>query len=389
MEGYLFTPKPYYGSVKIKRGQIETIRKSREPKKIKSLILPGFITTHIHTIQTHARNTAENKTLLAWLRDDIWPFESRLTKQKAYASSLDGMKECLSNGITTILDMASTRHTDSVFEAANDIGIRAFIGKALMDHGPKNLVERSPIEEVFHLLDTWHGRTNGRLQVTLCPRFALSCSKNLLKTVGELSSKLSLLHHTHASESEGETAWIRKKYKVTNIGLLEKLQCLNDRTILAHTIHITQADLKLIKKRKTSISHCPTSNLKLGSGLADIQNMKGINVTLGVDGAACNNRLDPFFEMRLAHLLSRHLHGMKGVSAKNIFEMATLKGAKALKSGHALGSLEPGKQADLVVVKVPDRISFNPKFPYESLLHSITSSDVEFVYVSGQKVYSA
>jgi len=156
--------------------------------------LPGFVSTHIHTVQTHARNTAENRELLDWLKKVIWPFEASLDKRSAYASAFDGMQESLSKGITCILDMATTHHTNSVFRAAEDSGIRASIGKALMDIGPRSLVEKNPLDEVADLLENWHGHDGGRLQVTLCPRFALSCSRELLVEVGRLSRELKLLH---------------------------------------------------------------------------------------------------------------------------------------------------------------------------------------------------
>ncbi|MBN8554612.1 MAG: amidohydrolase family protein [Deltaproteobacteria bacterium] len=384
-EGYIFTPKPFYGTLSSKKDRIASIKAIRRPKKITKLILPGFISTHIHTIQTHARNTAENMELLEWLSKVIWPFEAKLTKKTAYYSALCGMDESLSKGITSILDMATARHTDSVFEAARNCGIRAFIGKALMDQGPKNLIEPHPLEEIFDHLDKWHQKENGRLQVTLCPRFVLSCSEKLLRSVGELSKKYRLLHHTHASENKAECEWIEKRYKKSNIEILEKFGCLNEWTTIAHGVHFSDRDIALLRKRKVSISHCPTSNLKLASGLADLKRLASLNLSLGVDGAPCNNLLDPFFEMRLTHLLNRYLHGLYGFSAERVFKMATMGGAKALHQEKEIGSLEIGKKADFLVIQVPDFVQFNPDFPYESLIHSITSADIHSVFVDGHQ----
>lgn len=386
MEGFIFAPKPFYGRIHVKKGLIKSLSPRKTPKRISRLIVPGFISTHVHSIQTHARNFAENRELLDWLKDVIWPFEAALNKKTAYESAADGMKECLQFGITAILDMATTRHTSSVFEAARDTGIRAFIGKALMDQGPKSLIDQNPLEEVFDLLEDWHGFDQGRLHTTLCPRFALSCSEKLLKQVGSISSELGLLHHTHASENKKECDWIHKNYRVSNIQFLDKMGCLNEHTVIAHGVHLSDKDRALLKKRKASISHCPTSNLKLASGIADMKALKGINISLGVDGAPCNNLLDPFFEMRLAHLLSRHLHGLKGLSARSIFDTATMGGARALHAEHEIGSLEARKQADYLVIQVPERVRFNSAQPYESLLHSITAHDIEAVFVRGKKV---
>jgi 5-methylthioadenosine/S-adenosylhomocysteine deaminase len=389
MNALIFAPRPFFGSMKVKRGRIESFSSRRLPKKIERLILPGFISTHIHTIQTHARNTAENLELLDWLQQVIWPFEARLTSREAYQSSLTGMKECLDFGITTILDMATTRHTSSVFEAARETGIRAFIGKALMDRGPRNLIDANPLEEVFDLLSHWHGAEGGRLQVTLCPRFALSCSEELLREVGRLTRELGLIHHTHASENLKECRWIEKNYGMSNVELLHKLGTLNEFSVIAHGVHLSARDIRILKDAKCTISHCPVSNLKLGSGIADLTKMSGVNLSLGVDGAACNNLLDPFAEMRFAHLLSRGLHSMKGISARQIFEMATIGGARALHASHSIGTLEVGKLADYLVVRVPERVHFNPDCPYESLLHSICARDVEATFVQGSNRLSA
>jgi len=385
-KAFLFAPKPFFGTLTESGGLIADLRHEKSPKKIERVIVPGFISTHVHTIQTHARNFAENMELLDWLKEVIWPFEAKLKPKTAYASAMTGMKECLRHGITTILDMATARHTDSVFEAARDSGIRAFIGKALMDRGPKSLIEKNPIEEVFDHLDRWHNHDKGRIQVSLCPRFVLSCSDSLLKQVGQMSRDFDLLNHTHASENHKECEWIEDHFGVSNIEYLHKVGNLTSHTVIAHGVHLSAKDLRLLKNSQVSISHCPTSNLKLASGIADLMRMDGINLSLGVDGAPCNNLLDPLFEMRLAHLLSRSLHGLNGKSAQEIFWMATMGGAKALHHERRMGSLEMGKEADYVVLRVPDSIHFNPQFAYESLIHSLTSANIESVYVRGRKI---
>lgn len=385
-KGFVFAPKPFYGELTERHGLIEKIRPERIPKKIERLILPGFVSTHVHTIQTNARNTAENMELLDWLRKVIWPFEAALTPRTAFASAHTGMKECLRHGITSILDMATTRHTNEVFRAAEETGIRAWIGKALMDVGPRNLVEKNPLPEVYDLIDRWHGAEAGRLNVTLCPRFVLSCSEDLLIKVGKISREMEIINHTHASENSAECAWIKKNLGASNVHYLDQKGNLSPWTVLAHGVHLSDSEVKAIKRRGTHISHCPTSNLKLASGIADIKRMESLSLSLGVDGAPCNNRLDPFFEMRLAHLLSRSLHGLKGRSARNIFEMATISGAKALHADKRIGSLEVSKEADLVVIKVPESIVFNPDYPYESLLHSLTAHDIERVFIRGRGV---
>ncbi len=389
LKGFLFCPKPFYGTITIQKGRIARLSADRPPKRISRLYIPGFVCTHLHSVQTHARNTAENLDLLDWLSRVIWPFEASLNPRTAYDSASAGMKECLQLGMTTILDMATSHHTNSVFEAARDSGIRAFIGKALMDQGPRKLVDLNPLDEVKSHLEHWHGFDKGRIQVTLAPRFVLSCSTALLRRVGEWSREKKLLIHTHASENKRECEWIHKHFGTSNIEVLHKLGNLGPRTILAHGVHLSKTDRHLLKKTHTRISHCPTSNLKLASGIADIRALDSRHLSLGVDGAACNNRLDPFFEMRLAHLLSRALHGLKGVSARHIFSMATLGGANALHHGNVFGSLQLNKDADLLEIEIPELVRFNERFPYESLLHSITAHDIRRVWIRGRAVHTA
>jgi cytosine/adenosine deaminase-related metal-dependent hydrolase len=388
VEGFIFSPRPFYGTLTERKGTIESLRSSRTPKAIKRLIVPGMISTHTHTIQTHARNTAENMELLDWLSKVIWPFEAKLNAKTAYASAHTGMRECLSHGITSILDMGTTRHTEKVFEAARDLGIRAWIGKALMDRGPRSLVEKNPLPEVYDLLDRWHGAQDDLLHVSLCPRFVLSCSDDLLKKVGQLSRELEIINHTHASENKRECEWIEKNLKASNISYLARQGNLSPWTVIAHGVHLSEKEVRLLKTSGAHLSHCPTSNLKLASGIADIKRLSHLNLSLGVDGAACNNLLDPFFEMRLAHLLSRGLHGLQGRSARDVFLMATLYGAKALHSEKRIGSLEVGKEADYIVMRVPELVQFNPLYPYESLIHSMTSANIEKVFVRGRCVFS-
>ncbi len=354
-------------------------------------VLPGFIQTHTHLCQTLLRNQAEGLTLLNWLKKKVWPYEASLTKEKMRLAARIGIVELLKGGTTTILDMGSVHHTDSIFDVCRRFGIRAFSGKAMMDEGkdvPEALKEKTDrcVEETWKLIEKWHGAENGRLQYALAPRFVLSCSQKLLKKVSDLSEKNKILIHTHASENEIESKIVKKKYGLSNIRYLHKIGLCGRRSIFAHCIWLDKKDIELLSSTQTSVSHCPTSNLKLASGIARVPEMidAGIRVTLGADGAPCNNNLDMFQEMRLAGLIQRVRYGVTALPSETILAMATIQGAAALGIEKEVGSIEVGKKADLIFVNQKTDHTQPIGSDYDTLVYSAKSSDVDTVMIDGR-----
>jgi cytosine/adenosine deaminase-related metal-dependent hydrolase len=358
------------------------------------LVLPGLVQTHVHLCQTLYRNRADDLDLLAWLKERIWPYEAALDPRALRASARLGIAELLRNGTTTLLDMGTVRHYDEVFLAAQEGGIRLVGGKCLMDDResvPANLLEssRDAIDESLALAKRWHGRE--RLLYALAPRFVLSCTEGVLRDVAALSAREGYLIHTHASEQAKECAYVRERRGDDNIAYLDRIGIGGPRACLAHCVHATPREIDLLAEKKTRVLHCPSSNLKLGSGIAPVPTFlaKGISVSLGCDGAPCNNLMDPWEEMRLAALLQKPLHGPVSMPALTAFELATIGGARALGLADRVGSLEPGKRADVIVLD-PRRLHAAPSAPdvYSQLVYATRSEQVETVLVDGAVLVS-
>ncbi|HEU5286944.1 MAG TPA: amidohydrolase family protein, partial [Candidatus Limnocylindria bacterium] len=325
-------------------------------------VMPGLVQPHVHLVQTLFRGLAEDLTLLDWLQRRVWPLETAHDEASVRAGVRLGLVELLTSGTTTILDMGTTKHGDAVAEELVRSGIRASFGQAMMDTGegvPAGLVEstRASLDASAALHKRWHRSANGRIRYAYAPRFALSCSRDLLEAVAALAKMNDLLVHTHSNEDPGERAAVERVTGRAPIAYLAETGIASERTVAAHGVHVDDAELAILAETRTAIAHCPTSNLKLAAGVADVARLRGARVTvgLGTDGAACNNRLDGFEEARLASLLARTLHGQGTLSAGDALVMATREGAKALHLDAEIGTLEVGKRADLVIID-PSRL---------------------------------
>src|SRR5436190_9562746 len=271
-------------------------------------LLPGFIQTHIHLCQTLFRGYADDMPLLEWLRRRVWPMEAAHTPATLRASARVAAAELLLSGTTTALTMETVHDTDVVFEALDEMGLRAVVGKCMMDSDqqvPARLQEktRASIDESVALRKRWDGKAGGRLHAAFAPRFAVSCSRELLEAVADLSARDRVIVHTHASENRDEVEVVRKlSGGLSNLEYLADTGLATPHLCTAHCVWVTDAEQAMLAERDVKVLHCPSSNLKLGSGLAPIAEMRarGISVSLGADGAACNNRLDLFDGMRLA-----------------------------------------------------------------------------------------
>lgn len=358
------------------------------------LVLPGFIQTHIHLCQTLFRGAADDLPLLAWLRERVWPLEAAHDEATLAAAARLAAAELQAGGTTSVLTMETVHGTDAVFEALVPTGLRAVVGKCLMDLGgeaPARLRQKARIalDESLALHARWNGAADGRLHAALAPRFAISCSKELLEATAALSAEHRLLVHTHASEQREEVAIIRERTGLDNIAYLASCGLATERLCAAHCVWATDAEQHLLAERAVKVLHCPGSNLKLGSGVAPVTEMRarGISVSLGADGAACNNTLDMFQEMRLAATLQAMRHGPGALSAREAVWMATREGARALGQADRIGSIEAGKLADLIVVRT-DGLHQRPEAdPYSTLVYASRSSDVRATIVNGRVVY--
>jgi 5-methylthioadenosine/S-adenosylhomocysteine deaminase len=355
-------------------------------------VLPGFIQTHIHLCQTLFRGYADDLPLMDWLRTRVWPMEAAHTPATLRAATRLATTELLCSGTTAILTMETVHDTDVVFETVAESGMRATIGKCMMDLDadvPARLQEHTnaSIDESLAIRKAWDGAEDGRLRAAFAPRFAVSCSRELLEAVASLSAQHQALVHTHASESRDEIAIVRKMSGgLTNMEYLARVRLASPYLCAAHCVWVDDREQQLLADHDIKVMHCPGSNLKLGSGVAPVADMlaRGITVSLGADGAACNNRLDMFEEMRLAAVLQAMRHQPGALPARDVISMATRAGAQTLGLDDLIGSLEPGKLADLIVVD-RDRPHLAPgPDPYSTLVYAARGSDVRTTIVDGQ-----
>ena len=355
-------------------------------------LLPGFIQTHVHLCQTLFRGSADDMPLLEWLRRRIWPMEAAHSPSTLAASARLAATELLLGGTTTVLTMETVHDTDVVFESLADSGLRATVGKCMMDSDdqvPARLQEQTQasIDESLSLRARWDGAANGRLRAAFAPRFAVSCSRTLLEAVAALSTEHRVLVHTHASESRDELEVVRRlSGGMSNLEYLADTNLATPLLCTAHCVWVNEREQALLAERDIKVMHCPGPNLKLGSGVAPVVEMRqrGVCVSLGADGAACNNRLDMFDEMRLAATLQAVRHAPGALTARDVLGMATREGARTLGLDDEIGSIEVGKRADLILIE-RDRPHLSPDSdPFSTIVYAARATDVRLTMVDGE-----
>jgi 5-methylthioadenosine/S-adenosylhomocysteine deaminase len=386
------------GAVSVRDGRIVSVGTEPTEKHDVTIdaegayLLPGFVQTHVHLCQTLFRGYADDMPLLDWLRRRVWPMEAAHTPATLRASARLAASELLLSGTTTVLTMETVHDTDVVFEALDEFGLRAVVGKCMMDSDqqvPRRLQEktRESIDESVALRKRWDGRAGGRLRAAFAPRFAVSCSRELLEAVADLSAKERVLVHTHASENREEVEVVRRiSGGLSNLEYLADTGLATPHLCTAHCVWVTETEQKMLAEREVKVMHCPGSNLKLGSGIAPVAEMRrrGICVSLGADGAACNNRLDMFDEMRLAATLQAVRESPGALTARDAVWMATREGARTLAMDREVGSIEPGKRADLILIDRAHPHQAPDPDPWSTLVYSTRGTDVSLTMVDGR-----
>ena len=358
-----------------------------------TMSLPGFIQTHVHLCQTLFRGYADDLALMDWLKQRIWPMEAAHTPASLAAAATLAASELLLGGTTTVLTMETVHDTDAVFEALEPTGLRAVVGKCMMDADsavPSRLLEQTAasIDESLALAARWHGRAKAGCvrhsrRDLRCPALA-NCSS----TWAALSAERGLLVHTHAAENRDEIALVRSRTGHPNVAYLDSVGLASPRLCLAHCVWVDEDEQRLLAEREVKVLHCPGSNLKLASGIAPVAAMRarGISVSLGADGAACNNQLDMFAEMRLAAGLQAIVKGPRALTAIDVLSMATREGARALGLDAEIGSIEVGRQADLIVVDRDRPHLATCPDPVSAIVYAARPSDVRTTIVAGEVI---
>lgn len=307
------------------------------------IVMPGCFNAHTHAAMTLMRGYAEGLPLREWL-EKIWELEARLDDEAVYWGTMLACVEMLKSGVTAFSDMYI--HMHAVAEAVGEAGMRAVLGYGMADRGDEERAKKE-LEIGVDFAEKWNGSFEGRITTMLTPHAPYTCSSEFLEKVGEISREKGLLKHIHLSETLWEIKEIKEKFGKRPAELLDSLNFLDSNTVLAHAVWLSDKEMKILAERGVSVAHCPTSNLKLSSGIAKVAELieMGVNVSIGTDGAASNNMLSVLSDARIGALL-QNLRG-KSLNPVQWLKMATENGYKAYKLNG--GKIAEGYLADIAV----------------------------------------
>lgn len=347
------------------------------------IIAPGFINTHTHVPMTLFRGAADDMPLMDWLQNKIWPAEEKLDEQAVYWGTMLAIAELVSGGVTCFSDMYN--FTDVIARAANESGIRALIATAVMDVDGEGDRRLKTAEELFGIVKDYK-----RVNAAIGPHAEYTVSPALFLKVRDMALRLDSRVHVHISETKGEHADCISRHGKTPIALLDSLGVTDAPVMAAHCVWVEDDDIEIMAKKGVSVMSCPGSNLKLGSGIARTASMlqRGVNVSCATDGAASNNNLSMMEEMTLFALLQKGVNlDAALIPAKTALRVATINGAKALGIDSITGSLEVGKQADIIVINT-DGFRYCPDTDLVNhLVYSGSDADVMLTMVGGDILY--
>ena len=349
------------------------------------VLIPGLINLHAHSAMSLMRGIADDLPLMRWLQEAIWPAEN---KHMSYAFVRDGTllaaAEMLRGGVTTCNEMYF--YPEAAAEAFERTGMRALLGIAVLDLPTPYASDADDyLRKGLAARDQW--RDHPRIGFSLAPHAPYTVSDDTLLRVARLAAELDAIIHIHVHETAQEVQDSLARHGVRPLTRLARLGLLGSNMLGVHAVHLDPSDFDLLARHNCSVAHCPTSNMKLASGIAPAAALvdRGINVGLGTDGAASNNRLDPFQEMRHASLLAKvSTLDATVLPAHVVLRMATLNAARAMGLGEKIGSIEVGKEADLCAVAL-DRIGNQPCYdPVSHLIHVAGREDVSHVWIGGE-----
>lgn len=352
------------------------------------IVLPGLINAHTHLSMTMFRGYADDMLLQDWLQKKIWPLEAKLTGEACYYGALLGSAEMIQSGTTSFVDMYF--FMEDVAKAVAESGLRGFLSYGIIDlfDPEKARMEQEKSRKFFDYLK---GLGNSRIRFALGPHAPYTCSAETLLWAKEFAEKNDVINHVHVAETRKEQADSQQQHGLRVVEYLDKIGALSKKMLAAHCVWLTKSEVALLAKSGASVAHCPVSNMKLASGgVAPLPEMfeAGVSVGLGTDGAASNNSLDMFETMKVCALLHKaHRWDPTVLNAQTVLDLATIQGAKALGVEREIGSLEPGKRADIILVDAKSP-NMNPVYGKETvvsdLVYSASSANVHTTIVDGQ-----
>lgn len=350
----------------------------------KKIVIPGLINTHTHIPMTLLRGYGDDMILEEWLNSRIWPVEAKLDRSSISAGTDLGLMEMISTGTTCFADMYFFE--DTIGERAKRAGLRAFLGFSFLDFGTPEYKYDELFSRCEDFIKRW--KNDDLVVPTVAPHSTYTCSPETLERCAEISDEYNLLIQTHCSETQHEVQDVWRRYRARPVEQFKRTGILNERAVLAHCCWITKGEVKEIARAGASVSHNPVSNMKLATGgftpLPELLEEKA-TVSLGTDGAASNNTLDMFESMKFTALLHKHHRWDPCVAkAQEVFDMATILGAKALHIDDRVGSIEEGKLADLVILDF-GKPNLTPCFdPISHIVYACRSNDVFATIVNGK-----
>jgi len=352
------------------------------------LLMPGLVNTHCHSGML--RGTAEGLPVWDWLQQYIDPMHRVLLPSEARLSSMLCYSEALLSGTTTVVDMWRYMHGSA--EAADELGIRAVLVPYVAEHPDHDYFET--LDDNDALIQRWHGGANGRINVWVGLEHMFYAVPQAWKRIADICKANQVGFHTHSNESRFDVEETLRRYGIRPVQALEKFGLLDaSKVLLAHCVWVDDEEIALMAQRNVGVAHNPISNMKLASGAAPIEKLlaAGVAVGLGTDGEKENNNLDMFEEMKVSSLLAKFASlNAAALDAWSVCRMATIDGARALGMEHQIGSLEIGKAADMIAIRVdtPRMTPLITRGPlanlHHNLVHAVQGGDVDMTMVAGR-----
>jgi len=354
-----------------------------------AIILPGLINTHCHSPMALFRGMADDLPLKSWLYEHIFPAEAKyISPDTVYWASLLASVEMIASGTTTCID--GYFFADEIVKALHKSGMRALVAQGVIDFPAPGVPDsKKNLDVASAFLQRWMHFSDRIIPGIFC-HSPLTCSEKTLLEARDISTQFDFPLQIHLSETREEVGEIKQKSSLRPVFYLDELGLLNRHLIAAHAIYLNEEEIDLLAEKKVKIAHCPESNMKLGSGVAPIAQMleKGIAVSIGTDGCASNNNLDLFAEMDTTAKLAKVANLDPAIiDARTVLAMATIGGARAIGLENRIGTIEPGKKADIIIVDAHSPHMTPMYNPYSQLVYSATGGDVRDVIINGNIVY--
>ncbi|MDO9110177.1 MAG: amidohydrolase [Desulfatirhabdiaceae bacterium] len=350
------------------------------------IVMPGLVNTHTHLPMTLFRGLADDLPLMTWLNDHIFPAEAAFIRpEPVYTGTLLACAELLLSGTTTCCDGYFYEHFSA--QAVSLSGLRAILGQGVIDYPAPGVPDPSQnISAARDFIHYWQN-VNPLIQPSIFCHSPYTCSEKTLRMAKEIALSTGSLFQIHVAETRSEYELIKDRHHMSPVAYLDSLEILDSRTLLVHAIWLDDADIDIVARSGAAISHAPESAMKLGSGIARIPEFiqAKICVGLGTDGCASNNNQDMFHEMDIAAKLHKvSTLNPQAMNSRIVLEMATIAGARAIGMDRTIGSLEPGKQADILILDIHAPHLIPLYHPESHIVYSAKGSDVRDVMIDGK-----